>query len=90
MAANPSGGTGRGTDPTAKRQPVDASTPEGEMAIHAAIDLILDLREKQVAPLVRKIALYERTLGLAVIPVLIRRAIRHWWTNRRRPGRSAG
>ena len=51
------------------------------MAIQAAIDLILDLREKQVAPLVRKIAIYERTLGLAVVPVLVRRAIRHWWTH---------
>ena len=90
MAANPSGGTGRRTGPVAERRPVDYSTPEGELAVQAAIDLILDLREKQVAPLVRKIAVYERTLGLAVLPVLIRRAIRHWWTHRGRSGRSTG
>jgi hypothetical protein len=90
VAANPAGRPGRGTDPDAERQPIDYSTPEGEMAMHAAIDLILDLREKQVAPLVSKIAIYERTLGLAVIPVLVRRAFRHWRTHHGRPGRSAG
>ncbi len=53
----------------------DYSTPEAEAAIRAATALILEIREEQTSPLARKVALYERTLGLAVIPVLLRRAI---------------
>jgi hypothetical protein len=52
----------------------DFSTPEGEAAIRAAIDLVLEVREIE-SGLAWKVRLYERTLGLAVIPVLLRRAI---------------
>ena len=53
----------------------DYSTPEAEAAIRAVSALILEIREDLTGPLARKVALYERTLGLAVIPVLLRRAI---------------
>jgi hypothetical protein len=52
----------------------DFSTPEGEAAIRAAIGLVLEVREAE-SRLARKVRLYERTLGLAVIPVLLRRTI---------------
>jgi hypothetical protein len=52
----------------------DFSTPEGEAAIRAAIALVLEVREAETS-LARKVRLYERTLGLAVIPVLLRRTI---------------
>ena len=55
---------------------VDFSTPEGEAAIRAALDMVLEIRELQTSPLARKVRLYERTLGLAVIPVLLRQALR--------------
>ena len=52
----------------------DYSTPEAEKAMRVAIALVLDIREEVTRPLARKIAIYERTLGLAVVPVLLRRA----------------
>lgn len=54
----------------------DYSTPEAEAAIRAALALVLELREDVTGPLARKVALYERTFGLAVIPVLVRRALK--------------
>lgn len=54
----------------------DFSTPEGEAAIRAALAMVLEIRELQTSPLARKVRLYERTLGLAVIPVLLRQAVR--------------
>lgn len=66
----------------------DYSTPEAEAAIRAATALVLEIREDQTGPLARKVALYERTLGLAVIPVLLRRAIIAM--RRRRPLRRRG
>lgn len=54
----------------------DFSTPEGEAAIRAALAMVLEIRELQTSPLARKVRLYERTLGLAVIPVLLRQAFR--------------
>lgn len=54
----------------------DFSTPEGEAAIRAALAMVLEVRELQTSPLARKVRLYERTLGLAVIPVLLRQAVR--------------
>ena len=54
----------------------DFSTPEGEAAIRAAIALVLEVRELETSPLARKVRLYERTLGLAVIPVLLGQTIR--------------
>ena len=53
----------------------DFSTPEAEAAIRAAIALVLEIRKAETSPLARKVRLYERTLGLAVIPVLLRRTI---------------
>jgi len=54
----------------------DFSTPEGEAAIRAALALVLEIRELETSPLARKVRLYERTLGLAVMPVLLRQAFR--------------
>ena len=53
----------------------DFSTPEGEAAIRAAIALVLEVRELETSPLARRVRLCEQTLGLAVIPVLLRRAL---------------
>jgi hypothetical protein len=65
---------------------VDFSTPDGEKAIRAAVELVLEVRNEQTGPLARKVVLYERTFGLAVLPVLARRAIINLWrhTGRRR------
>jgi hypothetical protein len=41
--------------------------------MQAAIALVLEVRGSE-GKLARKVRLYERTLGLAVIPVLLRRA----------------
>lgn len=49
----------------------DFSTPEGIEALKFASSLVLELREE----VNHKLQLYERTLGLAVIPVLIRRML---------------
>lgn len=49
----------------------DYSAPEAEDVIRAANELVLEVAR----PLAHKVALYERTLGLAVIPVLVRRAV---------------
>lgn len=54
----------------------DFSTPEAEQAVRAAIALVLEVRELETSPLARKVRIYERTLGLAVIPVLLRGAFR--------------
>jgi len=53
----------------------DYSTPEAIEAMRAISDLILEVREEHTGPITRKIQLYERTLGLAVIPVLLRRLL---------------
>jgi len=52
----------------------DYSAPEAQKAMQGITSLILEIR-KERGPVARKIALYERTLGLAVIPVLVRRAL---------------
>lgn len=57
----------------------DFSTPEGEAAIRVANAMVLEITR----PLARRVDLYERTLGIAVIPVLIRRAILDRWNSRR-------
>ena len=54
----------------------DFSTPEAEAAIRAAIALVLEVRRTETSPLAWKVRLYERTLGLAVIPMLLGRTIR--------------
>lgn len=48
----------------------DYSTPDAQAALAGVTDLILEIHEATK----RKTVLYERTLGLAVIPVLLRRA----------------
>jgi hypothetical protein len=63
------------TEASALEGDFDFSTPEGEAAIRAAIALVLEVRELETSPLARKVRLYERTLGFAVIPVLVRRLI---------------
>ena len=47
----------------------DYSTPEAQAALAGVTALILEVRSE----IDRKTVLYERTLGLAVIPVLLRR-----------------
>lgn len=51
----------------------DYSTPEAQAALQDITALVLEIREEYTGPLARKVALYERTLGLAVLPVLLRR-----------------
>lgn len=48
----------------------DYSTPEAQAALAGITDLILEMQPE----IDRKTVLYERTLGLAVAPVLARRA----------------
>lgn len=58
----------------------DFSTAEAERVAQAANGLVLDIAR----PMAHRLALYERTLGLAVVPVLLRRGIRRWWLRRHR------
>lgn len=59
----------------AAREPVDYGSPEARAALEHVTGLVLEVRDEQTGPLNRKIALYERTLGLAVIPTLLQRAV---------------
>lgn len=83
------GGLGSRPDSLAKSagnaDEFDFSTPEGVAAIRAANELVLEVAR----PLARKVALYERTLGLAVVPVLIRRWMVARLRRRRHPGPGA-
>lgn len=64
---------------------VDVSTPEALEALSVLPELILEIRDEFAGPLARKVALYERTLGLAVVPVLVKRGlILLGWKLRRR------
>lgn len=67
----------------------DYSTPEAQAAMRQALALVLELRESHTGPLARKVRVYESTLGLAVIPVLVRRAFiaaaRRYAARRTRP-----
>ena len=49
----------------------DYSTPEAQDALAGVTELIMEIRDETQ----RKTTLYERSLGLAVVPVLIRRAV---------------
>lgn len=71
------------TAPGERDDDFDFSTPEGEAAMRAANALVLEVTR----PLARRVALYERTLGLAVIPILLRRVIISRWRLRRRKQR---
>jgi glycosyltransferase involved in cell wall biosynthesis len=51
----------------------DYSTPEAHRALADVTSLVLEIKNEKSGPITRKIRLYERTLGLAVIPVLLRR-----------------
>ena len=53
----------------------DYSTPEAQRALMWASDLVLEIRREYTRSVARKVALYERTLGLAVLPVLLRRRL---------------
>jgi hypothetical protein len=53
----------------------DYSSPEAQEAIRKIMEKIMEVRDEHTGPLARKVALYERTLGLAVIPVLLRRVL---------------
>jgi hypothetical protein len=61
----------RRTEASMTEEDFDFSTPEGEAAMRAAIALVLEVREFETSPLARRVRLYHRTLGLAVIPVLL-------------------
>lgn len=52
----------------------DYSTPEARKALEDVTRLVLEIREETSGNLRRKLRLYEYTLGLAVVPVLLRRA----------------
>ena len=59
----------------------DQSTPAGRDAVKGLSGLVLEIRAEYVqarrqvtADSERKVAFYERTLGLGVVPVLVRRA----------------
>ena len=63
-------------DADASGRDFDYSTPEAQEALRNVSDLILEIRQEVKDNAVeRRVALYERTLGLAVIPVLLRRAV---------------
>lgn len=55
----------------------DYSSPENLAALPFVIDLVLDVRREvneSHRDLARKVQIYERSLGLLVLPVLLRRA----------------
>jgi hypothetical protein len=54
----------------------DYSTPEAQQALTDVLDVVLEIRDDLDSPMTRRVALYERTLGLAVIPVLLGRVVR--------------
>jgi hypothetical protein len=56
-------------DPRKSRE-FDFSTPEGFEALRGLSELVLEIRDEVGG----RMHLYERTLGLAVLPVLARRA----------------
>ena len=79
----------RGPEPIYEEAPApdfDYSTPEAQAALQGVSELILEIRTELARRYERKVRLYERTLGLAVVPVLAGRvAIRlarrlglHW------------
>lgn len=64
-------------NPDGPRTDPDYSRPEVQAALLIIGDLVLDLRRETGEALReanRKVSLYERSLGLLVIPVLLRRA----------------
>lgn len=71
------------TNSQGRNDDFDFSTREGEAAIDVANAVVLEVTR----PLARRVALYERTLGLAVIPVLLRRWVINRWRLRRDRGR---
>lgn len=56
--------------PATTKADFDYSTPEAQAAMAGITDLIVEMQKE----IDRKTLLYERTLGLAVAPVLARRA----------------
>ena len=65
---------------SAIRAPADNmnyASPEAQDSFRTAMGIMLELRDHSAGRLARKVRVYERTLGLAVIPVLVRRALIH-------------
>ncbi|MEZ5124793.1 MAG: hypothetical protein R2826_00895 [Thermoleophilia bacterium] len=67
----------------------DYSSPEALAALRDVTALILEIRDEYAGSTARKVNLYERSLGLAVIPLLLRRAALRACQARRRHGGSA-
>lgn len=62
--------------PNGAEQPTpdfDYSTPEARRALENVTAIIASIRDEHLE-MAGKVRLYERTLGLAVVPVLLRRA----------------
>ena len=51
----------------------DYSSPEAQHAVGEALEYVLEIRAERTGPLARRVAIYEWTLGLAVIPVMLGR-----------------
>jgi len=62
-------------EPSGNEATFDYSSPEARRALGDVTELVLEVRDEAVGPVERRVKLYERTLGLAVIPVLLRRAV---------------
>jgi len=62
----------------------DFSTPESLAAMAGVTGLVLEIRDEVTG----KLELYERTLGLAVVPVLVRRGLIVLYRKLRRRSRS--
>ena len=77
------------SDPTKTSPDFDYSTPEAQKALEGVTALILEIRREATSPMARRMALYERTLGLAVIPVLLRRVVVIFARKVRRKSRGA-
>jgi hypothetical protein len=69
--------------PDTLRDPLDYSTLEAQEAVRTALSLVLEVREQTTGPLARKVRIYETTLGLAVVPVLIGKLLLRVWRRSR-------
>jgi hypothetical protein len=65
------------TEPRTERSrpEIDYASPEGEQAVRETLDLMIEVRRDLYGPLARRVRVYERTLGLAVVPMLARRLL---------------
>jgi hypothetical protein len=65
--------------PPAFDDEIDLSSPEAERVLQAVSRLLLEVRQDIDGRLARRVRLYEATLGLAVVPVLLRRGLKKSW-----------